>query len=412
VDQTEGTHAECTFLRRSSDRYSDAALPPAGHIASARTAKAWKPVKIGIMLRSLGDVGGPGEYARNMLDALLRLDHENQYYLFLHSQSFVARFRNLPNVHPIVLATRQRLLFDQVLIPIAVRKNGCDVIINLKHSLPLLVGARTVFVMHGADWLAYPQNSYLLDRLYHKVALPWFCRKADKIISVSRNATDIAVKHLGLPRSKVATIYHGFRHDFHRISDPEVLKGVRVKYKLPERFILYVGRIYPMKNVGGLINAFAKLRNRVSHNLVIAGMKYFKAEKDLAAIGSNQLADRVNLLGFVEETDLPAVYSLADVFLLPSLYEGFGIPLLEAMACGCPIVTSTAGSCPEVVGDAAVLVNPCDSEDIAAGVFKVLSDGKLAANLVVKGFSRVTQFSWEKCAQETLDVIRSVVQAE
>ncbi|MGA2564630.1 MAG: glycosyltransferase family 1 protein, partial [Steroidobacteraceae bacterium] len=306
-------------------------------------------MNIGVMLRSLGDVGGPGEYSRSVLDGLLRLDCANQYVLFVHDVALAERYRTYPNAHIIELATRRRFIFDQFLVPLAARKYHCDIIINLKHSVPLLTGARTIFVMHGADWIAFPQNYYFFDRLYHALSLPLFCWKADKIISVSRNATEMAIERLELAPSKFATIHHGFRRDFLRIDDKTRLDSVRARYGLPERFILYVGRIYPMKNVGGLIDAFAMLRDRIPHNLVIAGVKHYKTERDLAAIDRHQLADRVHVIGFVDEPDLPALYSLAEAFVLPSLYEGFGIPLLEAMACGCPIVTSTAGSCPEVV---------------------------------------------------------------
>jgi glycosyltransferase involved in cell wall biosynthesis len=365
-------------------------------------------MNIGIMLRSLSDVGGPGEYSRSLLNALLRIDRINEYYLFLPNAALAERYREFPNAHPVVLTTRSKLLFDQVAIPRAVRKYGCDVVINLKHSVPLFTGAPAIFVMHGADWLAFPQNYYLFDRLYHKVSLPLFCRKAARIISVSHDATRIAVDRLNLPPSKVATVYHGFRTDFQRVEAPERLARVRARYQLPERFILYVGRIYPMKNVRGLVEAFAKLRDRIPHSLVICGIKHYKTEPDFAAIDQHSLHDRVIPTGFVEEEDLPALYSMADAFVLPSLYEGFGIPLLEAMACGCPIVTSTQGSCPEVVDGAGVLVNPRDSADIAEGIYKVLSDREIAAGLVAKGYQRVAQFSWEKCAGETLDVIASV----
>ncbi|MDB6106371.1 MAG: glycosyl transferase group 1 [Gammaproteobacteria bacterium] len=365
-------------------------------------------MKIGIMLRSLSDVGGPGEYSRSLLNALLRLDRVNEYYLFVHAAALAERYREFPNAHPVVLTARSKLLFDQIAVPRAVRRYGCDVVINLKHSVPLFTGAPAIFVMHGADWLAFPQNYYLFDRLYHKVSLPFFCRKAARIISVSQDATRIAVDRLNLPPSKVATVYHGFRTDFQRIEAPERLARVRARYKLPERFILYVGRIYPMKNVRGLVEAFAKLRDRIPHSLVICGIKHYKTEPDFAAIEQHSLHDRVIPTGFVEEEDLPALYSMADAFVLPSLYEGFGIPLLEAMACGCPIVTSTQGSCPEVVDGAGVLVNPRDPADIAEGIYKVLADRELAAGLVRKGYQRVAQFSWEKCARETLDVIASV----
>src|SRR5882757_530103 len=365
-------------------------------------------MKIGVMLRSLTDVGGPGEYTRSLLNALLRIDRVNEYYLFIADPALAERYREFPNAHPVVLSTRSKFLFDQVSIPRAVRKYECDVLINLKHSVPLFTGAPAIFVMHGADWIAFPQNYYFFDRLYHKVSLPFFCRKADKIISVSHDATRIAVERLNLPPSQVATVYHGFRTDFHRVEDPERRARARERYKLPEKFILYVGRIYPMKNVRGLVEAFAKLRDRVPHSLVICGIKHYKTEPDFAAIDKYSLHDRVIPTGFVEEEDLPVLYSMADAFVLPSLYEGFGIPLLEAMACGCPIVTSTQGSCPEVVDGAGVLVNPRDPADIAEGIYKILNDRDLAAELVRKGYQRVAQFSWEKCARETLDVIASV----
>ena len=365
-------------------------------------------MKIGVMLRSLTDVGGPGEYTRSLLSALLRIDRVNEYYLFIADSALGARFREFPNAHPVVLSSPSKLIFDQVLVPRAVRRYGCDVVINLKHSVPLLTGAPAIFVMHGADWLAFPQNYYFFDRLYHKLSLPFFCRKAARIISVSHDATRIAVERLNLPPSQVATVYHGFRTDFHRVEDPERRARARKRYNLPERFILYVGRIYPMKNVRGLVEAFAKLRDRVPHSLVISGIKHYKTEPDFAAIDEHSLHDRVIATGFVEEEDLPVLYSMADAFVLPSLYEGFGIPLLEAMACGCPIVTSTQGSCPEVVDGAGVLVNPYDTADIAEGIYRILNDSDLAAGLVRKGYQRIAQFSWEKCARETLDVIASV----
>src|ERR1700738_900987 len=365
-------------------------------------------MNIGIMLRSLSDVGGPGEYSRSLVSALLRIDRVNEYYLFLPNAALAGRYREFPNAHPVVLTTRSKLLFDQIAVPRAVRRYGSDVVINLKHSVPLFTGAPAIFVMHGADWLAFPENYYLFDRLYHKVSLPLFWRKAARIISVSHDATRIAVGRLNLPPSKVATVYHGFRTDFKRVEDPERLARARARYKLPERFILYVGRIYPMKNVRGLVEAFAKLRDRIPHSLVICGIKHYKTEPDFAAIEQHSLHDRVIPTGFVEEEDLPALYSMADAFVLPSLYEGFGIPLLESMACGCPIVTSTQGSCPEVVDGAGVLVNPRDSADIAEGIYKDVTDRALVPRLVRKGYQRVAQFSWEKCARETLDVIASV----
>src|ERR1700761_5123453 len=171
-------------------------------------------MKIGVMLRSLTDVGGPGEYTRSLLNALLRIDRINDYYLFIANSALGARFAEFPNAHPVVLSSPSKLIFDQVMVPRAIREHDCDVVINLKHSVPLLSGAPAIFVMHGADWLGFPQNYYFFDRMYHKVSLPLFCRKAARIISVSHDATRIANEKLHLAPGQMATVYHGFRTDF------------------------------------------------------------------------------------------------------------------------------------------------------------------------------------------------------
>lgn len=367
-----------------------------------------RPLSIGVMLRSVNDVGGVGEYTRSLMKAMLRLDRRNRYVLFVHDKAAARLFEPFPNATVEVIASRSKLLFDQLHVPLRARRHRCDVIINLKHSLPLFTSAKTVLVMHGADWIAYPQNYYFWDRLYHALSLPIYCRKADRIIAVSHDAANLARKGLGLPEEKMAVIYHGCRSEFVRVADADRLAEVRKKYGLPGKFILYVGRIYPMKNVRGLVDAFALIKDRVPHNLVISGIKYYKTEADLAGIDRYGLADRVNLTGFVDDSDLPAIYSLADAFVLPSLYEGFGIPLLEAMASECPIVASSAGSCPEVTNGAAELVNPRSPEDIARGLEKVLSDKAYASELVQKGLRRVTDFSWDKSAINTLALLEGL----
>ena len=360
------------------------------------------------MLRSANDVGGVGEYSRSLVHALLRRDSAHHYYLFVHDEKAAGLFSHYPNATTIVLPTRSKLLFDQLYVPRESRRHRCDVIINLKHSIPLLTSAKTVLVMHGADWIAYPQNYYFLDRLYHALSLPVYCGKADRIVAVSHDAADLAARTLKLPQQKMAVIYHGCRTEFRPVREKGKLAEVRAKYALPQQFILYVGRIYPMKNVRGLIEAFSQIQDRVPHNLVISGIKYYKTEAALEGIDRHGLADRVTLTGFVEDSDLPAIYSLADAFVLPSLYEGFGIPLLEAMACECPIIASSSGSCPEVTAGAAELVDPLRVDDIARGIEKVLKDPAYARLLVDRGRNRVRDFSWDKSAADTLELIESL----
>jgi glycosyltransferase involved in cell wall biosynthesis len=210
-------------------------------------------------------------------------------------------------------------------------------------------------------------------------------------------------------RGKTVAIHHGVDDEFYPMLDKYTLTTVRDKYRLPDPFLLYVGKIYPMKNVSGVITAFSHLRDQIPHKLVIVGPPGPRAERELAPIRRYGLENDVLLLGRVPDRDLPAIYSLADVFVFPSLYEGFGIPLLEAMACGCPVVTSLAGACPEVVDDAALLVDPTDVRAIAAATHDILTNVGLAQTLRAKGLERAKGFTWEKCARETLAVFEQVL---
>jgi glycosyltransferase involved in cell wall biosynthesis len=198
---------------------------------------------------------------------------------------------------------------------------------------------------------------------------------------------------------KIRTIQHGVSDHFKPTKDEEVLAWVRQKYHLPDSFILYVGQIYPMKNVGGIVRAFSSVHKRLPHKLVLVGNPGPKSNGDLALIDKLQLQDDVILTGWVPDEHLPAMYSLADLFVFPSFYEGFGIPLLEAMACGCPIVTSNVETPVEVVDNAAILVDPHDVNSIAEGIYEGLNNEGLRQDLIQKGFKRAKNFSWEESAK-------------
>jgi len=320
----------------------------------------------------------------------------------------LGRYSRFKNAKEVVLKAPSKLLWDQVTVPRFVRARRVDLLFNPKASVPLGAPCKTVLVLHGADWFMVPESYSLHYRMYHRIAATLYARKADAIIMASEDAARRMQDFVGSARGKTVGIHHGVSEEFRTIEDRRYLEEVGRKYNLPERFILYVGQIYPMKNVAGIIRAFDRLRGAIPHKLVIAGAPSWKAESELAPIRELGLGGDVLLTGWLPDADLPAFYNLADVLLFPSLYEGFGIPLVEAMACGCPVVTSTAGACPEVVGDAAVTVDPKDIEAIAAATQSVLSDPARARDLAARGFRRARMFSWDTAARRTLEVFERV----
>jgi glycosyltransferase involved in cell wall biosynthesis len=367
-------------------------------------------MRIGIMLRHLPtELGGIGRYTKSLLHGLLSIDTKNEYFLFHQDAAATGAYSTFPNVRELFKPSPSKFFWDHVIVPHWIRELSIDLIFSPKISVPLRNVCRSVLMMHGADWFEAPQNYSLPHRVYHGLAATLYSKRADAIIAASGDAAERLARHIPAARGKLVAIHHGVNSEFKPITDSHRLDAMREKYRLPERFILYVGKIYPMKNVGGIITAFSLVRGDIPHKLVIVGPAVGRAESELAPIKRYNLEQDVMVLGRVPDEDLPEIYSLADLFLFPSLYEGFGIPLLEAMACGCPVVTSFAGSCPEVVGEAARLVDPRDAQAIATAALEVVTNAGLAQTLRAKGLQRAKAFTWEKCARETLAVFERCV---
>jgi glycosyltransferase involved in cell wall biosynthesis len=369
-------------------------------------------MRIAVMLRHLDlEHGGIGTYTRQLLAALLRIDAGNRYLFLYRNARLLGSYAQHPNVEEAALSAPSALVWDQLAVPWAARRAGIDLIFNPKLSAPVVTRARTILIMHGAEWFLFPKSFTIPYRIYHKVFARLYARQAAAIITPSHDAARQVQHHLGLPPGKVVPIHHGLAPHFGPVTDRARLAAVRQKHRLPEQYILWVGQIYSPKNLPRILLAFAELRRRFPHKLVIVGRRSWKAEQELAPIRAHGLASDVILTGYVPDEDLIAIYSMASLLLAPSLYEGFGLCLLEAMACGCPVVTSRAGSCPEVVGDAAPLVDPRDVAGIADAAATILSYPQLAQMLVESGLRRAKEFSWERCARETLALFERVVAA-
>jgi glycosyltransferase involved in cell wall biosynthesis len=367
-------------------------------------------MKIGIMLRHLEQHhGGVLVYTHSLLREMLALDTPYEFVLIYRNPDLIGTYGDGDHVREISVQAPSALLWDQIAVPWLEKKEKFDVIFNPKFTIPFLSKAKKVFVIHGSEWFVIPEAYLWYDRWYTHTLTSRYCHNADAIITVSNAVKKDIVKFTGTEPEKVVPVHNGFDPDcFHVIQDSHLLEAAGQAYQLPERFILWAGQIYPPKNLGRLLEALAQVREEIPHKLVIAGEERWRTKEDLELIEQLGLNDRVHFTGWVSHDELPAFYNLADLFVLPSLYEGFGIPLLEAMACGCPVLSSTTGSPPEVVEDAGYLVNPLKVDDIAAGICEVLSNSECRSAIVAKGLRRVKDFSWEKCARETLKVLELV----
>jgi glycosyltransferase involved in cell wall biosynthesis len=247
-----------------------------------------------------------------------------------------------------------------------------------------------------------------MDRLNHRYLIPRYSQKADAIIAVSNTARQHLIEYLGVEEERVCTIYLGVDEAFGRPVPPEKLDEVKRTYRLPDHFFLYCGQIYPPKNFGRLIQAYAQVGPKLGISLVVVGSHTWLCENEIGLIDQLGISQWVLRLEWIDHETLPAFYALAEALVLPSLYEAFGLPLLEAMASGCPIVTSNRYGTAELACDAAVLVDPEDVESIADGMRRVVSNQNLRQQLISVGRERVKDFSWKKCAKETMTVFERV----
>jgi len=371
-------------------------------------------MRIAIMMRSADEAGGIGVYARNIVEELLKLDHDNEYVLFYKSEKHLGSYSKFTNCREVLLPGKNKAIWDQLTIPRAARHEKIDLIFNPKFTVPLFTRCKTVMVVHGADWFVPPYDEVYttLDNFYIKRVMPLYFRKADYISSVSDYSTDCFVNAFPWCKKKIKTIYFGPNKIFKPVSDKQALGIVRSKYNLPEMFILTVIRYDPgtrntrknFKRMAEAYSLYKKMGGKEKFVVVGRDCHRYGEEHDLKALG---IQDDLVFPGLVPQEDLPAFYSLAKLYLYPTIIEAFPIPTTEAMACGCPIVTSKGTGLEELTHGVSVAVDPLDSQAIANAMKKVLNDEGLQQEMREKGFERSKIFSWEKCAVETLEIFQN-----
>lgn len=367
-------------------------------------------MRIGIMLRAIGEKGGIGIYTRHITPELIELGREHAFILLYSDPSHVGRFARYPNVTERYLKAPNKAVWDQVRVPRACRKEKIDVLFHPKFTVPLLSPCRSVMVLHGAGWFMPEFMKFWskADLIHPRVMMPLYLRKAEAVLSVSDFCTDTFNRVFRLPPGKIRTVYFAPGRNFRRITDPEQLATIRKKYLLPDRFIFTLSGYDrgDRKNIAGILGAFRLHHGKTPHHLVIGGKEChrFTEQYDIPEDGYGK---DIHFLGWIEQEDLPAIYSLADLFLFPSHAEAFGVPITEALACGTPIVTSNATALVEIVGDAGRLVDPANVEEIAAAVTQLLADDAERRRYSEKALERSRRYRWDKCARETLDILEA-----
>lgn len=363
------------------------------------------------MLRAHDEHGGVGVYTQNIVQELLRIDRHNNYVLFYRTRQHFGRFAEYPNVTEVLLRGSGTAWWDQVSVPLACWRHQVDVLFHPKFTAPLLAPCSVVMSVHGADWFV-PERARFYSWVtvwYLRLFMPVYLWKCSRVISVSQLTTEDFYRTFDLPPGKVCTVYFAPARHFTRIEDAEEIERVRERYRLPARFILTLTKRRGgdrRKNFGNLLQAYARYHESTPNPIpLVVGGKDCHLFREEYGISASAYASDVLFPGWLDQQDLPAIYSMAALYLYPSNLEAFPIPITEAMACGVPIVTSDANGLRELAGDAAVLVDPEDPEAIAHGISRVLADADLALALRERGLARAQLFTWDACARSTLDVL-------
>ncbi len=368
-------------------------------------------MRIGIDARKLHDFG-IGTYIRNLLRHLGRLDRESEYVLFCRPGDVSLAPVFGENFRAVAEPARPYSFSEQLAIPRDVARARLDLFHEPHYVLPPLTLTKSLVTIHDCIHLMFPQ--YLPNRLayvYARASMWAAAHRASRVLTVSESSKRDILHFFDIAPEKITVIYNGIDERFNQPPEEADVARVRTRYQLDRPFILYAGNVKPHKNLERTINAFHRVRKAGFDDLrlVIIGDEISKHPALRRAVHRYMLHKHVRFLGFVPDDTLAVLYRLAAVFVFPSLYEGFGLPPLEAMASGTPVVTSNVSSLPEVVGDAAVMVDPYSSQAIADGIIRVLGDPGLRETLKQRGLARAQEFSWARSVGRVWGIYHEVV---
>lgn len=347
--------------------------------------------------------GGLETYESNLIRALAATDPVNRYNVYtLHRDAFADLSKLNSNFTVRYLGIQSRWILIPLALPYELARRPVD-LFHATSVPPVYCPAKMVLTVHDLAFRRFPEVYPSLVRYRLSKLISLGIRKALRIIAVSESTKRDLIDLFKVEERKIAVVYEGVNKNYRPCDNKDTLHGVLAKYGITGRYILYVGRLHVRKNLVRLVQAFANARKRIDRDLklVLVGRNLYDAAPIFHAVANLGLDNAVISLGHIHDDDLPCIYAGAVLFVYPSLFEGFGLPPLEAMACGVPVVTSDCSSLPEVVGDAAALVDPYDVNDIADKICEMLANAQLRKTFVTRGRLRAQRFTWEAAAEQT-----------
>jgi glycosyltransferase involved in cell wall biosynthesis len=378
-----------------------------------RLAQEPRVLRIAIDAHSVGTrLAGNETYAVNLIEALAQIDQTNHYTLYVTKNEAVDRFKDRwPNFSIVRTLPHSPLIRIPLILSAELRRHPVDVL-HVQFTAPPLAPCPVVVSIHDLSFEHLPETFKRRSRMQMRLTIRRSARNAAHILALSKSVRDDIIQTYRLPPDRITTIPLAAAPHFRPVTNAKDLQRVRHTYGITGDYILSVGSLQPRKNLRRLVQAYSRLRDaslRVKlPTLVLVGKKAWLFGDTLRAIEQSGVGDQVLLTDYVSETDLPALYSGALCFVYPSYFEGFGLPPLEAMQCGTPVIVGNRTSLPEVVGDAGLLVNPFDEGEITEAMARLIDNPDLREELRVKGLERAAKFTWQETARRTLDVYRQV----
>jgi glycosyltransferase involved in cell wall biosynthesis len=359
--------------------------------------------------------------ALELIRNLQQIDTQNEYIVFVRPDEDNTVIKETANFKIVELNGGSYPFWEQIALPRAAEKYGCDVLHCTSNTAPLFCKVPLVITLHDIIYMESSAWSIITGKgsnyqkfgnVYRRLLVPALMKKAKKIITVSDFEKKCISDFFKMgDDNRLVTVYNGVSTYFKPVTDAAQLSAVKEKYKLPDRFFFFLGNTHPKKNTAGTLKAFADFLTHTQSDVKLVMIDYDRTEleKLLASINAPGLIEKIVLTGYINNQDLPAIYSLSQLFLYPSLRESFGIPIIEAMASGTPVITSNTSSMPEVAGNAALLVNPFIPAEITAAMESIYNSTQLKEQLSAAGIQQAAKFSWSAMAKDVLDIYSETV---